>query len=468
MLGRSNEIILFDKLEAAPVSHFVAVYGRRRIGKTYLIRTLFYDKFCFAHTGLANAQMKDQLAAFQRSIEAFTKLSLPQPTNWFEAFENLKRIIAASKRKRKIVFIDELPWLDTPRSKFLSALEHFWNSWASARTDILFIICGSATSYIVNRIFENTGGLHNRITQKIKLNPFTLKETKEFLEAKNIHWNEYQIIKAYMCLGGTPFYLEAIKKGQSPEQAIDKLFFNKNGLLHDEFKHLYASLFRNEEKYIDVIKALATKTKGLTRDEIVSATKATNGGSLTRMLADLELSDFIVKYNGYGKNIRDTIYQLTDFFSLFYFRFIANKNIKEGDWINGLDNPKYRAWSGYAFEQVCMAHVPQIKNALGISGVQTSEWAWRSSKIKEGAQIDLVMERRDHVTHLFEMKYSLNEFGIDKKYEAILRNKIAAFKQETKTKNAVWLAMLTTYGLAENNYSGISQNNLTMADLFKI
>lgn len=468
MEGRYNERALFDKLAKDKVSHFVAVYGRRRVGKTYLIRNHFQGRFCFTHTGLANAETTDQLAAFHRSIISFSKLKYPVPNDWYEAFENLKKLILHSKQTKKILFIDELPWMDTPRSKFLSALEHFWNSWASARKDILFIICGSATSYIVHKIFGNKGGLHNRVTQKIKLNPFTLKETKAFLLSKKIDWSDYQIVKAYMSTGGIPFYLDAMERGKSPEQMIDKLFFNKNGLLYNEFYHLYASLFKNEDKYIAVIKALATKSKGLTRDEISQLTKLSNGGSLTRILTELELSDFIVKYNSYGKNTRNTLYQLTDFFSLFYLKFIANKNTKSGDWVNAIDNPKYRAWSGYAFEQVCMTHVPQIKHAMGISGVQTTEWAWRSTQSTNGAQIDLVIDRKDHITHIFEMKFSINEFTIDKKYDAELRNKIGCFKKETKTKNAIWLVMMTTYGLKENEYAYLAQHNLTMMDLFKI
>ena len=401
-------------------------------------------------------------------MKTYTELPLEKPKNWLEAFDNLKTVIVNSSQKRKIIFIDELPWLDTPRSNFLRALEYFWNGWASHQKNIVFIICGSATSYIVNKIFNNKGGLHNRVTQKIKIFPFTLKETKEFLISKGIDWTNYQITKAYMATGGIPFYLEAFEKGKSVEQIIDELFFDKNGLLYNEFYHLYASLFRNEKVYIEVIKALASKKKGLTREEISLKSKISNGGTLTTILEELELSDFIKKYTPYGKQFRNSLYQLTDFFSLFYFEFIDGYPIKEGDWLHMIDQPKHRTWTGYAFEQVCMAHVPEIKNALGISGVQTNESSWKSSSnMDKGAQIDLVMERRDKIIHLFEMKFSINEFEITKKYDEELRNKIAVFKQETNTKSAVWTAMMTTFGLKKNSYSLSIQNSLTVEDLFK-
>lgn len=468
MIGRNKEKELLHKIENDDRSHFVAIYGRRRIGKTYLIRNYFNDRICFSHTGIANASLSEQLFAFHTKVTTYTELPLEKPKNWLEAFDNLKTVIVNSSQKRKIIFIDELPWLDTPRSNFLGALEYFWNSWASHQKNIVFIICGSATSYIVNKIFNNKGGLHNRVTQKIKIFPFTLKETKEFLISKGIDWTNYQITKAYMATGGIPFYLEAFKKGKSVEQIIDELFFDKNGLLYNEFYHLYASLFRNEKVYIEVIKALASKKKGLTRDEISLKSKISNGGTLTTILEELELSDFIKKYAPYGKQSRNSLYQLTDFFSLFYFEFINGYPVKEGDWLHTIDQPKHRTWSGYAFEQVCMSHVPEIKNALGISGVQTNESSWKSSSnMDKGAQIDLVMERRDRIIHLFEMKFSINEFEITKKYDEELRNKIAVFKQETNTKSAVWTAMMTTFGLKKNSYSLSIQNSLTVEDLFK-
>jgi hypothetical protein len=465
IIGRTRERMLFDHLVKEEKSHFAAVYGRRRIGKTFLIRKHF-TTFDFYHTGIANVEMQDQLTAFYKTAQTFTSKTIEQPTNWFDAFDILKKIITGSRKKKKTIFLDELPWLDTPRSNFVAALEYFWNGWASNRNDVLLIVCGSATSWIVKKIFNNRKGLHNRITQKIHLNPFTLQETELFLKSRAIQWNRYQIIKCYMVFGGVPFYLEALEKGKSIDQNIDYLLFDKDGLLHNEHQNLYHALFNNAENYIEIIKILATKNKGLTREELVQKTKLKTGGTLSTILNDLILSDFIKVYLPYGKKVRESLYQLTDAYSLFYYNFLNNKKAEKGSWLQNLDSPKIRAWSGYAFEMVALQHLDKIKETLGISGVQTEISSWVCTKKETNAQIDLIIDRRDQVINLFEIKYSLDNYLITSKYAKELRQKIAVFQRETKTKKAIYFTMLTTYGLVENEHSGMVQNSLTMDNLF--
>ncbi len=466
VFGRHKQKAWFDKLMADERAHFAAVYGRRRVGKTFLITKYFNEKYTFFHTGIANVDMATQLAQFFVSLKKYGDTNVEQPATWFEAFQRLQELIEKSKDKKKVIFIDELPWLDTARSKFLPAFEHFWNHWASGQSNLFLVICGSATSYIINKIFSNKGGLHNRITARIKLEPFTLAETEEFLKAKGFVWNRYQILKAYMVMGGIPYYLEAMDKSQSIDQNIDALFFDKNGLLKQEFFHLYSSLFLNHERHIQIISALAKKKKGLTRTEIIKHTKLGNSGRLTAILEELELSDFLRKYQPYGKVRRESLYQLTDFYSMFYFFFIHKNNASAGDWLTKIDHPQQRAWAGNTFENICLLHVPQIKKALGISGVQTEQYSWRSTSYA-GAQIDLVLDRRDEIVNLFEMKFSLNEYTITKKYSTELMNNKAQFIEQTKTKKAVFLSMLTTYGVKQNEYSGMVQNFLEADVLFE-
>lgn len=466
LIGRNKERQLLNKLCDEKRSHFIAIYGRRRIGKTYLIRNHFKNQINFSHIALANADMSAQLDNFYRSLHAAASYKMEKPHSWMDAFALLIAYLEKQESERKIVFLDELPWLDTPRSNFLSALEHFWNAWASNRDDVMLIICGSATSYIVKKLFNNKGGLHNRITQKIKLLPFTLSETELFLKEKGIVWDRYQISKAYMALGGVPFYLDALEKGKSIDQCIDQLFFDKNGLLYNEYFNLYGALFGREDKYLEVIKAIASKNKGLTRGEIVEKVSLESGGTLSKILEDLELSDFIRVYVPFGRKQRNSLYQLTDFYSLFYQKFISGQNVETGDWLNAVDNPKHRAWSGYAFEMLCLLHIHQIKDALGISGVQSNVSSWKSRSANQCTQIDLVIDRRDQVINLFEMKFSINKYSISKKYAGELRNKIGYFKAETKTRKAVFLSMLTTHGLEKNEYSGLVQNSLVLDDLF--
>ena len=400
--------------------------------------------------------------------EQYPRYAHEDSDTWMEAFQQIRRIVERSKQKKKIIFIDELPWFDTPHSGFIPALEHFWNSWASGRNDILLIVCGSAASWMINKLINNKGGLHNRVTQKIKIEPFTLHECQAFMRYKKVNLDAYQLVQLYMVLGGIPFYWDAVEKGLSAPQNINKLCFKSNGLLTGEFNNLYKSLFSKAERHQAIVYALAKKNKGLTREEISIESKISNGGGLTRLLEELEESGFIKKYIPFGKESRNSLYQLCDFFSLFWLKFMrAQKSFDKNHWIKLIDSPKHRAWSGYSFEQVCLAHVPQIKKALGIGGIETSVSSWKSTNVPNGAQIDLVIDRRDGIINIFEMKFSISPFVIHKKYDAELRNKTGVFKAETGTQKSIMLCTLTTFGLQNNAYSGHVENDLRMDILFE-
>jgi AAA+ ATPase superfamily predicted ATPase len=467
IIGRTEQKAKLKSYIEGNSSEFVVVYGRRRVGKTFLIREYFNNTFDFQMTGLANAGMKEQLINFHAAVQKYNPSIIPFAETWFDAFQQLIQLLEQSKTKRKVVFLDELPWLDTPKSGFLSAFEHFWNDWASARRDILLIVCGSATSWITGKLLNNKGGLHNRITKRMAIAPFTLRECEEYLLSRNIILNRYQIVESYMIFGGIPYYLSLLEKGMSLAQNIDNLFFKESGELRYEFKNLYASLFKNHENYVKVVEALAQKAKGLSRDEILSLSKLTDGGSTTRILQELEECKFIRKYNALDKKTKDGLFQLTDFYTLFYFKFIQKNEYNDPYfWSTSIDSSQHRAWSGYAFEQVCMSHIDQIKRKLGISGVQCKTASWRSRTANPGAQIDLLIERKDQVINLCEMKYSTGEFSIDKSYSQTLRNKVSSFREETKTRKAIHLMMVTTYGLKKNEYAGMVQNEVVMDDLF--
>lgn len=469
LIGRTGELEIFQKVKLSDSSSFLAIYGRRRVGKTYLIRCAYENQFDFYVTGLSKATQVQQLTNFHTALLHYNDhdLDIPAAKDWFTAFQQLATILELKKSARKVIFLDELPWFDTPKSGFIAALEHFWNSWASSRTDITLIVCGSAAAWMLNKLIYSKGGLHNRVTHRIRLEPFTLKECEAFLKYKNANYDRYQIVQLYMALGGIPFYLEQIDGAYSVAQNINKLCFQKDGLLRTEFDNLYKSLFDKAEKHIAIIETLSTKTKGLTREEMIKGAKIPSGGNITRILSELEESGFVRKYLPFGKKGRESLYQLVDFYSLFYLRFIKkSSSMDENNWINSLDNPEHRAWSGYAFEQVCLAHVREIKQALGISGIQTHTASWKSSG-KPGAQIDLLIDRRDQVINACEMKFSINAFTIDKKYAEALRNKIGIFKTDVKTRKSVFLTMITTFGLARNEHSmSVVQNDLTMDVLF--
>ena len=470
MVGRREELATLKSLEQADESVFVAVYGRRRVGKTYLIRHVFDGQFTFYITGIANVGLQAQLANFYAGlVRAFPWVEdKKMPNNWFFMFQLLITALENCEDAQKVLFLDELPWLDEPKADFIPALEHFWNSWASGRRDVTLIVCGSAASWMVNNLINNRGGLHNRLTHRIRLDPFTLTECEIFLRQKSATYDRYQIVQLYMALGGIPFYLKAVDTGKSVAQNINDLCFSQKGILRIEFDNLYASLFKNAGKHITIIETLAKKAKGMERTELLKLAKLADGGTATKILKELEESSFIQKYPAFGKSNRYVLYQLTDFYSLFYLKFIKNSSDLDKDfWLNSLDHPEIRAWSGYAFEQVCLMHLDKIKQALGISGIQTRSSAWIGETDGQKAQIDLVIDRCDQVINLCEMKFSINRFDIDKRYAEELRTKIGVFKTATKTQKAIFLTLITTFGLQSSGHSGgLVQNDLTMDVLF--
>jgi uncharacterized protein len=468
--GRTHEKAQLLEFLTTQKSEFVAMYGRRRVGKTFLIREVFNNQFAFKLTGMANVDTSQQLVNFGNALLKYnySNKQYAIPSDWIAAFKQLEEVLEQKTLNKKIIFLDELPWLDTQGSDFLSALEHFWNDWASARKDITLIVCGSAASWMIKKLFNSKGGFHNRVTHKIKLEPFTLAECAQYFKAKNAIFNQYQIVQLYMAIGGIPFYLDQIDGSKSATQNINQLLFTKNGGLVNEFNNLYTSLFKKAKKHISIIKALATKQKGLTRTELLALAKLSNGGSSTDVLNELIECGFIKKYTPFQNKDRNSLYQLIDFFSMFYLQFVQDQqNVDENFWIESIDNPQVRAWSGYAFEQVCMAHLPQIKTALGINGMLTKSNSWISTTANNGAQIDLLIDRRDQVITICEIKFSVNTFTITKQYAAELMNKIEVFRQESKTNKAIHLVMISPNGITNNAYAmDLVKQDLKMEVLF--
>jgi uncharacterized protein len=464
-IGREEEKSILLKAYNRQEARFVAIFGRRRVGKTYLIRQVLGDKMTFYMTGLSNVKSNQQILNFHTALLRQGGTFPNVPENWFFAFQQLIDFLEASPHPKKVVFLDELPWLAAKKSDFLSALEHFWNSWASAREDVLLIVCGSSASWMVNELIKNKGGLHNRVTDRIRLEPFNLRETELFLRARNPTIDRYSIVQLYMVMGGIPFYLDAVSEQESAMQNIERICFSKNGILREEFSFLLQSLFSKAEQHIAILTTLSTKNKGLTRNQIVEATKLHNSGRLTLMLAELEESGFVQSYVPFGKNKREMLYRLSDFYTAFYFKFIKNTTLlEENNWLNALESGRYQAWKGYAFEQVCLSHVRQIKRALGIQGIVSQTMAWQNPE----AQIDLLIDRKDRVINVFELKFSENPYMITQNYSTQLAQKIAIFKDATQTRKSVSLAMLTPFGVSPNAYaSAMLQHNFTMDVLFE-
>lgn len=473
--GRKEEIQLLEDSLKAKRAGLVAVYGRRRVGKTFLIHTYFQDRLAFELTGMYGAGLKEQLQQFSKALQKASGfvLSLKPPGNWVEAFHALEQYLEGKNRNKKwVVFLDEFPWLDGRKSGFLSAFEHFWNTWASRQSNMLVVICGSAASWMIRNIVNNRGGLHNRITQKIRLLPFTLSETEAYLKSLGSTLDRYQLLQIYMAFGGIPQYLSNVGKGNSAALVIEKTCFSKNGLLNGEFNNLYGSLFEIADNHIKAVRALAATSKGMTRQEIIDACGLSSGGRTSLMLEELEESGFIKSTLPYDRTSRDSIYRLIDEFSMFYLKFMDKPRSSGKDsWVKIIYSPVYKIWSGMAFEAVCLKHVEQIKKRLGIDGIESMDSAWRfvpgKGQKEKGAQIDLLIDRKDRCINLCEMKFYTGEFTIDKTYADELAKKSEVFAGKTKTKKTLFLTMITTYGIKENNYSAsLVQKSLTMDALF--
>lgn len=473
IVGREKELTLLEKISKDNGSHFVAVYGRRRVGKTFLIREAYKSRFTFEHSGIYEGTMKEQLYAFEASLkEAGCILPKTRAKNWIEAFEELKDLIRNSTEKRKIIFIDELSWMDTQKSNLVKALENFWNGWASRRDDVILIVCASATSWMLSKIIHNKGGLYNRLTEQIALQPFSLGECEQYVNNLNIPFNREQILNYYMIFGGIPFYWGKLERGLSFSQNIDNLLFSQNGALRDEFKYLYASIFKNPETYILIIKALSTKKSGLTREEIIKLTGIGNSGDLTAKLEELESCGFIRKYSFFGVKKKNSVYQLIDAFTLFYYSFLEKRPKDEHFFTNQINTPLLNTWKGLAFERVCLLHINQIKHKLGISGVYTDVNAWYCKADDEkglsGSQIDLLIVRKDQVINLCEMKYSNTNYTITQSDDENIRKKINDLIIQSNTRYAIYPTLVTTYGLIDNMYSGNIQSVIAMDDLFLV
>ena len=476
IVGRKNELEEFERLYNSGRPEFVAVYGRRRVGKTFLIKQAFKGRITFQHTGVSPVDQEGEKNLMRTQLESFyyTLLShglegYMKPKSWLEAFFQLEQLlIKLDNGSRQVVFLDELPWMDTPRSGFLSAFESFWNGWCSGRDNIMLVVCGSATSWILGNLSRNKGGLYGRLTHEIKLSPFTLKESEEYFLGENIELSRYDIAQSYMVFGGIPYYLSYFKKGLSLEGNVDNILFGRNPRLRDEYNRLFNAIFSNPEDCKKIIRLLAKKHIGFTREEIAKETGLPLGGGLTDTLNALAESDFVQRYNPYDKSGKTIYYKLIDNFSLFWLKYVECHQSSADFMTDNMASNIMKSWRGVAFEELCWQHIRQIKQALGIAGVSStiSAWGVKGTDETDGVQIDLLIIRNDNVVNLCEMKFSGGTYTIDKDEEIKLRNRIEALKGTLSPRQTVHLTLVTTFGLSNGKHSGIVQKQVELDDLF--
>lgn len=474
IIGRTYERKLIRQCAQSDKSELVAVYGRRRVGKTHLIKNSFDGHFDFWFTGIYGANRDVLMLQFRMELSKVSGKEYANFKDWFSAFEALKEYLTSLKKDTVLVFLDELPWMETKNSNFLPAFSYFWNMWSTSGMKLKLFVCGSSTTWMIDRLIGDKGGLYGRVTQSIYLHPFNLAETEEFLSLKKqMELNRVQILELYMILGGIPYYLDMLDKELPVSRNIDRLLFSANAPLRTEYEFLFRSLFEDSASYRKVISALASKLKGMTRLELKAATKL-EGGNLSKILRNLCSCDFLRQYLSIGKTERDAMYQLSDNFSLFHLRFVENGSGQdENYWTNNLTSGEKNSWAGYAFEQTCLHHLPQIKEKLGISGILSNCYTWNTRSFTDldgtlwkGTQIDLLIDRRDDVINICEMKFASDEYVITQDYENKLRNRERIFREATNTKKATVHTFVTTYGVRHNMHSSIVQTEVKMDDLF--
>ena len=474
LIGREKEQAVLQRTLDTSESEMVAVIGRRRVGKTYLIHSVYADRIRFETSGVQNAPLKEQLNNFNFQLKSVFGTLAPEktPKTWQEAFFALITCWEQNpSAHQNVLFFDELPWLASNKSGFLNALSFFWNSWA-VKKNVVVVICGSAASWMIQKVVNDKGGLHNRITKCIDLQPFTLGETEAFLKSRNVTLDRYQILQIYMAMGGIPHYLNEVVKGKSAIQNIEDMCFSTSGMLRNEFNRLYPALFDNAENHIAIIRALAEKRSGLSRLDILKATNLPDGGGTSTCLEELESSGFITAYPSFEKKKKDLIYRLTDEYSLFYLKFIENQDIQSADnWKHLSQTQSFNSWSGYAFEGICLKHIPQIKKALGISGIYTeaSTFYQKGQDDEKGVQIDLLLDRNDNTINLFEIKFYKEKYALTKTKADNFEAKRTLFKQYSGSKKQIFLSFISVFGISENEHSrSLIDNSFDVNVLFDV
>ena len=472
MIGREAEIGQLRDAQNSEYSEFVAVYGRRRIGKTFLINETFNYKFAFHAAGVEGASRRVQLDQFRLSLKRQGRIECPRLNSWAEAFYELELLLDGMGSGKKVVFLDELPWFDTQRSGFLAAFENFWNEWATSRKDILLIICGSATTWIINKVLRNRGGLYNRVTKRIALKPFTLSECEKYAAYKQLNFDRRQLCECYMAFGGVAYYWSLLQEGQSAAQNFDRLFFGETHEMRDEFRCLFSSMFKMSTLHMEIVRIIGHSDGGMTRADIIEKLKnKVSGGDLREALEELVECGFLNGYNEIGKAKKGIVYHLVDAYVLFYFRFLEGYHGRnEHYWSQNYRSPAFNTWRGLAFERLCMAHVSQIKSALGISGIASEVYSWRShgsNDDERGVQIDMLIDRSDDTVDLCEMKYCAEEYELKSSEADRLAHRAEVFRRVVAPAKSVRIVMVTTYGVKHGKHSGVFQGEVVLNDLFK-
>jgi AAA+ ATPase superfamily predicted ATPase len=480
VIGREEELNTISRLYESERSEFLAIYGRRRVGKSFLIEEALGEKISFMAVGIyqkidpdnlekVESYRQKQLSHFYNSLIEYglSKAGNPAPTSWMEALELLKKLLQRKRARRKVIFIDELPWLAGPQSaELLEELGHFWNSWARKRKDIFLIVCGSATSWMVDNVMRDYGGLYGRITESIFLKPFTLEECERYWAKRGLHLSRYEIALTYMVIGGVPYYMDSIRPDRTMADNINAIYFDKDKA-RQEFKDVYTGLYSSSEIYIHVIRELGKRFYGMTRDELLKAIGKKGGGSFSDILENLIDSGIIRSYTLYGSPRKQTVYQLVDFFTLFYLRFVENSDFTS--WRSVQRSKPFYTWAGNTFELLVLEHMPQLANALRIKEYATP-FSWRGvTPDNVGVQIDLIIPATaERAEYICEMKFSEGKYTLSGDDVEEIGRQISAVRNSKihKLSHSIYVALVTSFGATESMHKIHVNDIVTLDSLF--
>jgi AAA+ ATPase superfamily predicted ATPase len=477
VIGREKEIDILEEALTSNRAEMIAVYGRRRIGKTYLIEQ-FYKKSnikTISLIGQSGATMQTQLDNAKHRLFEQHGIDVSKAKNWTDIFNAIKIYHQERPKKHFVLFIDELPWIATPKSGFIGALSYGWNSYFEEHTNVTFVLCGSAASWMIKKIVNEKGGLHQRLTRQIPLYPFSLKESEAYLKQQGFHYlSRKEIVDIYIVLGGVAQYLSFLNPQKSISENINQLCFSIGGELTREFQTLFVALFGKKGIHQQIVKYLGSVKKRLFLVDEISKKFDIKIEQLYITLDELEMAGFITKYTMYGRKKRDARYSLTDPFSAFYLKWISKTTQQdllenENYWQFIVGSQNWISWAGNSFESVCHKHILPIKKALGISGVHTQTYYWQEigTENTKGTQIDMLIQRADKTVMVIEIKYYNQPFSISKSYATNLKHKIESFREKDKKNNSLMLVMLTTYGVKKNSYSNMINKEIIMDSLFE-
>jgi AAA+ ATPase superfamily predicted ATPase len=406
-IGRKVEIAQLTALIDLPRPSIAVIYGRRRVGKSELIRHVTQGKNVLSFEGLEGQPKHKQIKNFLFQLSAQSNIREKNISDWPDALILLRTL---TQDGQWIIILDEFQWMANYQNELVSVIKMIWEKYLSQNPDLTLILCGSIASFMKSKVLKSSA-LYGRTDYELNLHELNLSEISEFFPGKGSD----EVIDTAMLVGGIPKYLELISEYPSLYDALEPLAFSQDGFFKTEYDRLFASHFGKKPIFMKIIQTLATNPYGLTTGKLAKEMQVASGGTLCHQLDDLESAGFLHSIIPFDKPEGSKLrkYILMDAYVRFYHSIIRG-SMKETTPPNTqfhaiMSSPRYAAWAGMAFEFLCMRHHKEISRILGFHGIPYTAGPFFQRKTLDtpGVQIDLLFERSDKILVLCEMKYLL-------------------------------------------------------------